>query len=144
MSPAMLRMSSPCTRRSRSPSRSATTVARDSPSRLEVVIGDVSVAGTTVGSTSRPRLVEVLGQSIELELAPHVGILRYADKPGKIGTVGTVIAGQGINIASMAVGRSLEGQATMGVTVDTPVPPETQAAIAEGADADVWFVELDV
>lgn len=125
-------------------SDSATTVARDYTSRLKVKIGDVSVAGTTVGSTSRPRLVEVLGQSIELELAPHVGILRYADKPGKIGTVGTVIAGQGINIASMAVGRSLEGQATMGVTVDTPVPPETQAAIAEGADAEVWFVELDV
>lgn len=125
-------------------SDSATTVARDYTSRLKVQIGDVSVAGTTVGSTSRPRLVEVLGQSIELELAPHVGILRYADKPGKIGTVGTVIAGQGINIASMAVGRSLEGQATMGVTVDTPVPPDTQAAIAEGADAEVWFVELDV
>ena len=35
----------------------------------------------------------------------------------------------------MAVGRSLEGQATMGVTVDTPVPPETQAAIAEFKEA---------
>ena len=125
-------------------SDSATTVARDYTSRLKVRIGDVSVAGTTVGSTARPRLVEVLGQSIEMELAEHVGILRYADKPGKIGTVGTVIAGQGINIASMAVGRSLEGEATMGVTVDTPVPPETQAAIADGADAEVWFVELDV
>lgn len=125
-------------------SDSATTVARDYTSRLKVRIGDVSVAGTTVGSTSRPRLVEVLGQSIEMELAEHVGILRYADRPGKIGTVGTVIAGQGINIASMAVGRSLEGQATMGVTVDTPVPPDTQAAIAEGADAEAWFVELDV
>jgi D-3-phosphoglycerate dehydrogenase len=109
-----------------------------------VAIGDVSVAGTTVGSTSRPRLVEVLGQSIELELAEHVGILRYRDEPGKIGTVGSVMAGQGINIASMAVGRSSEGQATMGVTVDTPVPAETQAAIAKDADAEVWFVDLDV
>jgi len=97
-----------------------------------------------VGSTSRPRLVEVLGQSIELELAPHVGILRYADTPGKIGTVGTTMAAEGINIASMAVGRSLDGQATMGVTVDSPVPPEAQAAIAAGCDANVWFVDLDV
>jgi hypothetical protein len=54
------------------------------------------------------------------------------------------MAGQGINIASMAVGRSSEGQATMGVTVDTPVPAETQAAIAKDADAEVWFVDLDV
>jgi len=125
-------------------SDSATTVARDYTSRLKVQIGDVSVAGTTVGSTSRPRLVEVLGQSIELELAPHVGILRYADTPGKIGAVGTTMAGEGINIASMAVGRSSDGQATMGVTVDSPVPPEAQAAIAKDCDADVWFVELDV
>lgn len=125
-------------------SDSATTVARDYTSRLKVAIGDASVAGTTVGSTSRPRLVEVLGESIELELAPHVGILRYRDEPGQIGTVGTVMAGEGINIASMAVGRSTDGQATMGVTVDSPVPPEAQAAIAEGCDAQVWFVDLDI
>jgi D-3-phosphoglycerate dehydrogenase len=125
-------------------SDSATSASRDYTSRLKVAIGDVSVAGTTVGSTSRPRLVEVLGQSIELELAEHVGILRYRDEPGKIGAVGSVMAGQGINIASMAVGRSSEGQATMGVTVDTPVPAETQAAIAKDADAEVWFVDLDV
>ncbi len=125
-------------------SDSATTVARDYTSRLKVAIGDASVAGTTVGSTSRPRLVEVLGESIELELAPHVGILRYRDEPGQIGTVGTVMAGEGINIASMAVGRSTEGQATMGVTVDSPVPAEAQAAIAKGCDAQVWFVDLDM
>ena len=125
-------------------SDSATTVARDYTSRLKVAIGDASVAGTTVGSTSRPRLVEVLGESIELELAPHVGILRYRDEPGQIGTVGTVMAGEGINIASMAVGRSTEGQATMGVTVDSPVPAEAQAAIAKGCDAQVWFVDLDI
>ena len=125
-------------------SDSTTSASRDYTSRLKVSIGGVSVAGTTVGSTSRPRLVEVLGQSIELELDRHVGILRYADLPGKIGTVGSVMADEGINIASMAVGRSSEGQATMGVTVDSPVPPATQAAIAKGCDADVWFVDLDI
>jgi len=125
-------------------SDSTTSASRDYTSRLKVSIGAVSVAGTTVGSTSRPRLVEVLGQSIELELDRHVGILRYADVPGKIGTLGSVMADEGINIASMAVGRSSEGQATMGVTVDSPVPPATQAAIAKGCDADVWFVDLDI
>ncbi len=125
-------------------SDSTTSASREYTSRLTVAIGDVSVAGTTVGSTSRPRLVEVLGQPIEMELDRHVGILRYADRPGQIGTVGTVMAGEGINIASMAVGRSSEGQATMGVTVDSPVPPEIQAAIASGCGADVWFVDLDV
>ncbi len=125
-------------------SDSTTSASRNYTSLVRVAIGDVSVAGTTVGSTSRPRLVEVLGQSIEFELDRHVGILRYADVPGKIGAVGTVMAGEGINIASMSVGRSSEGNATMGVTVDSPVSPATQAAIAASCDADVWFVDLDI
>jgi D-3-phosphoglycerate dehydrogenase / 2-oxoglutarate reductase len=125
-------------------SDSATSVSTEYTSRLKVTVGDVSVAGTTVGSTSRPRLVEVLGQAIELELAPHVGILRYADVPGKIGTVGTTMAAEGINIASMAVGRGLDGRATMGVTADSPVPASALEAIARGCEADVWFVDLEM
>lgn len=117
----------------------------DYTSQLTVAIGDVSVVGTTVGQTDRPRLVEVLGQPIELELAEHVGILQYRDEPGKIGTVGTVMALDGINIASMAVGRSTIGQqATMGVTVDSPVPQKAQDHIADACDAKVWFVTLTV
>ncbi len=125
-------------------SDSATSVSRDYTSRLKVAIGDVSVAGTTVGSTSRPRLVEVLGQGIELEIASHVGILCYPDVPGMIGTVGSTMADEGINIASMAVGRSQDGRATMGVTVDSPVPPSAQEAIARACDAEVWFVDLEM
>ncbi len=125
-------------------SESTSSTACDYTSRLKVAIGDVSVAGTTVGQTDRPRLVEVLGQPIELELARNVGILRYRDEPGKIGMVGTAIAAEGINIASMAVGRSLDGLATMGVTVDTPVPQAAQEHIAESCDASAWFVTLDL
>jgi D-3-phosphoglycerate dehydrogenase len=125
-------------------SESTSSVASDYTSRLKVSIGDISVAGTTVGQTDRPRLVEVLGLPIEMELATHVGILQYKDEPGKIGLVGTTMAGEGINIASMSVGRTLEGRATMGVTVDTPVPQAAQEHIAEGCHASVWFVTLDM
>ncbi|MSO44555.1 MAG: phosphoglycerate dehydrogenase [Thermoleophilia bacterium] len=125
-------------------SDSHASVCEDYQSRVMVTLGDVSVAGTTVGRTSRPRLVQALGQGIELELARHVGILTYRDEPGKIGLVGTTMAAEGINIASMAVGRSSAGTATMGVTVDSPVPPAAQAAIANGCDARVWFVTLDM
>ena len=61
-----------------------------------------------------------------------------------IGTVGTTMASEGINIASMAVGRSLDGQARMGVTVDSPVPESAQEAIARACDAEVWFVDLEM
>jgi hypothetical protein len=44
----------------------------------------------------------------------------------------------------MAVGRSQDGRATMGVTVDSPVPPSAQEAIARACDAEVWFVDLEM
>lgn len=126
-------------------SESSSPRARDYTNRITVSIGDVSVSGTTVGNTARPRLVEVLGQPIELELAPHVGILRYADVPGMVGMVGTTMAAEHINIASMAVSRSQEGGlATMAVTVDSPVPHAAQEAIAAQCSASVWFVTLDI
>ncbi|HJZ62246.1 MAG TPA: phosphoglycerate dehydrogenase [Miltoncostaeaceae bacterium] len=117
----------------------------DYTNRLTVRAGAVSVAGTTVGTTSRTRLVQAFGQEIEIELAEHLGIFRYLDVPGMIGRVGTILGRAAINIASMAVSRSrAEGLAVMAVTVDSPVPPAVADEIAsiEGFDR-VWFVTLD-
>jgi len=117
----------------------------DYTNRLTVRAGAVSVAGTTVGTTSRTRLVQAFGQEIEIELAEHLGIFRYLDVPGMIGRVGTILGRAAINIASMAVSRSrAEGLAVMAVTVDSPVPPPVADEIAsiEGFDR-VWFVTLD-
>jgi D-3-phosphoglycerate dehydrogenase len=120
--------------------------ARDYTNRLTVRSGDVSLSGTTVGITSRPRLVSAFGEEIDIELAPHIGLFRYLDIPGQIGRVGTILGLANLNIASMAVSRSRpEGGAVMAVTVDSPVAPEVANEIRaiEGFDA-VWFVDLDV
>jgi D-3-phosphoglycerate dehydrogenase len=120
--------------------------ARDYTNRLSLRAAGVSLSGTTVGTTSRPRLVEAFDQDIEIELAPHVGLFRYLDVPGQIGRVGTILGLADVNIASMAVSRSrAEGGAVMAVTVDSPVTPElaNQIRAIEGFDA-VWFVDLDV
>ena len=126
-------------------SETTTPRARDYTNRLSVRAGGVSLSGTTVGTTSRPRLVEAFDQQIEIELAPHVGLFRYLDIPGQIGRVGTILGLANVNIASMAVSRSrAEGGAVMAVTVDSPVPREvaTEIRAIEGFDA-VWFVDLD-
>ena len=57
--------------------------ARDYTNRLSVRAGGVDLSGTTVGTTSRPRLVEAFDQQIEIELAPHVGLFRYLDIPAR-------------------------------------------------------------
>jgi D-3-phosphoglycerate dehydrogenase len=124
----------------------STSRARDYTNRLTLRSGDVSLGGTTVGTTSRPRLVEAFGRDIDIEIAPHIGIFRYLDIPGQIGRVGTILGLANVNIASMAVSRSRsEGGAVMAVTVDSPVSPEVVREIAavDGFD-EVWFAALDV
>lgn len=119
--------------------------SRDYTNRLSLRMGEVELSGTTVGITSRPRLVSVFGREIDIELAPHIGIFRYLDIPGQIGRVGTILGRAEVNIASMAVSRSrAEGGAVMAVTVDSPVPREavSEIAAAEGFD-HVWFAALE-
>ena len=118
--------------------------ARDYTNRIELRTGEVSLAGTTVGTTSRPRLVSAFGQDIEIELGRYMGIFRYLDVPGMVGRVGSALGAASINIASMAVSRSQQaGHAVMAVTVDSAVPDEVadQIAAIDGFDR-VWFVAL--
>lgn len=126
--------------------RETTTArARDYTNRMSLRAGEVSLSGTTIGTTSRPRLVEAFDQGIEIELAPHIGLFRYLDVPGQIGRVGSILGAADVNIASMAVSRSrAEGGAVMAVTVDSPVPPGVADEIRaiDGFEA-VWFVDLD-
>ena len=106
----------------------------------------MSLGGTTVGTTSRPRLVSAFDQDIEIELAPNIGIFRYLDVPGQIGRVGTILGSAHVNIASMAVSRSRDdGGAVMAVTLDSPVPGLAAQKIAaiDGFEK-AWFVTLDV
>ncbi len=124
----------------------STPRARDYTNRLSLRTGSVSLGGTTVGITSRPRLVSAFDRDIEIELAPHMGIFRYLDVPGQIGRVGTILGQAQINIASMAVSRSrADGVAVMAVSLDSPVPPAVAAEIeAIEAFEQAWFVTLDV
>lgn len=64
--------------------------------------------------------------------ADHMAFFRYEDRPGVIGTVGTILGEAGVNIASMEVGRKeAGGLALMGLTVDSPIPPGVLDRIVE-------------
>ena len=75
---------------------------------MTVVAGDerVAVAGTGIGPSRVPHLVEVQGRRLTIELEPYVTIFRYDDLPGMIGRVGTIFGAHGINISSAAVGHT--------------------------------------
>jgi D-3-phosphoglycerate dehydrogenase / 2-oxoglutarate reductase len=79
----------------------------------------VSVSGTLTGPKQVEKLVGIDGLDLELPLAEHMLVLRYIDRPGVIGTVGSLVGAAGVNIASMQVARAAEGGlATCVLTLD--------------------------
>lgn len=100
--------------------------------RAETEDGDVAVAGTLVGPKNAERLVRVYDFDIDMAPADHMAFFLYEDRPGVIGTVGSLLGEAGINIAGMQVGRKeAGGLALMGLTVDSPIPPEVLRRIVE-------------
>ncbi len=105
----------------------------------------VRVAGTVTGPRHEARIVSVDDLDVDLPPAEHMVFLRYEDRPGVIGTVGSLLGDAGVNIGSMQVGRHKQGgEALMTLTVDHSIPPGTiEAIIAEiGAHAGT-VVDLD-
>ena len=66
--------------------------------------GKVSVAGTIFGK-EESRVVRIDHFSIDAIPQGHLLFTRNVDQPGVIGSLGTVLGGQGINIARMHLGR---------------------------------------
>ena len=84
---------------------------------------------------------------IDVRPAPMLLTMRYPDRPGVIGKLGTSLGAAGINIADMAVGRSGKaGTAFVVLTVDDPVPDGVMAEIRSLVDGieEIHLIHLDV
>jgi D-3-phosphoglycerate dehydrogenase / 2-oxoglutarate reductase len=94
----------------------------------------VSVAGTLHGGAVR--LTQVDGFDLELSADGVLMFFRYADRPGVVGTVGTILGGAGVNIAAMQVARrAAGGAALMTLTVDSAIAVDLLAKAAEAIGA---------
>lgn len=88
-----------------------------------------SIAGTLVGGRKTARIVEIDGHSTEVPPAPNMLLVRNDDRPGVIGTVGTLLGAAGVNIDDMDVGRAATpGSAVM---VIVPTAPVSDSVLAE-------------
>jgi D-3-phosphoglycerate dehydrogenase len=84
----------------------------------------VSVAGTVTvtGTRETRKLTDVDGFELELAAEGVLLFFRYADKPGVVGRIGSVLGDAGVNIAAMQVARrEAGGEALMALTVDSSV-----------------------
>jgi len=96
-----------------------------------------SVSGTLSGPRQIEKLTEIDGFDVDLAAAEHLLFLRYADRPGVVGTVGAQLGAAGVNIAGAQVSRSSPGGgALMALTVDSAVGPDLLGDIATAIGAD--------
>jgi D-3-phosphoglycerate dehydrogenase len=92
------------------------------------------VAGTLF--EGQPRIVRLRDYTMDFAPDEHMLLLNYADRPGIIGKIGTIMGQHDINIASMNLGRSEKtGEAMVILSLDSAVPPEVVAEIKAATEA---------
>ena len=89
-----------------------------------------SAAGTLIGKDSQPRIVGINGREVEVAAEGKLLVLENIDQPGMVGTVGTILGKDGVNIADMSLSRLTPGgTAYMVVRVDTEPSAAARAEI---------------
>ena len=110
---------------------------------LETENGVFSIAGTVFGRENK-RIVQLRNYDIDLEPAEMMLVIQNNDKPGLVGSIGSILGSEGINIASLQMARnSSGGVATMVLTVDHEINEVIQAKMAQLPNIkEVKFVKI--
>ncbi|WP_203247114.1 phosphoglycerate dehydrogenase [Sporosarcina beigongshangi] len=101
------------------------------------------VSGTLLNGLGA-RIVKVDDNLVDISPEGHLLFIKHKDQPGAIGRVGTLLAVENINIATMQVGRStVGGNAIMMLTVDHHVEKTNVERLKELEDIyDVIAIDL--
>jgi D-3-phosphoglycerate dehydrogenase / 2-oxoglutarate reductase len=91
---------------------------------------DRSISATLVGRRGEQRIVMIDDHLFDIPPAPRMLMVKNDDRPGVIGTVGTLLGDAGVNIADMDVGRAATpGTAVMLIAPTAEVPDDVVAAL---------------
>lgn len=97
--------------------------------------GTHTLTGTVIENGMK--VVEIEGFHFDLVPEGNLIIVDHIDLPGIIGEVGTILGANQVNIASMQVGRKVQGgKALMVLAVDSAVTPEILSKIENVANVD--------
>ncbi|MDP8266108.1 MAG: phosphoglycerate dehydrogenase [Candidatus Aceula meridiana] len=77
----------------------------------------------TLSSNNKPRIVKIDNVYVEASPLGHIIVINNNDQPGIVGAVGTVLAREDINIASITFGRESKGGLAISVVnIDSEAP----------------------
>lgn len=86
--------------------------------------GETAVSGTLLNGLGS-RIVKINDYSVDVQPEGHLLLVQHHDRPGAIGQVGSILGDQGVNIATMQVGRKdVGGHAIMMLHVDKQMSEE--------------------
>lgn len=94
----------------------------------------IRVAGTLLPG-DQERIIEVWNTPMDLAPSSHMAFLRYEDRPGIVGTVGTLLGRADVNIEAAAVGRVDDEEALMSLSLDGAITDDLLATIVESIGA---------
>ena len=96
----------------------------------------VTVSGALTGSDEVEKLVEINGRSFDLRAEGHVLLFEYSDRPGAMGTVGTLLGESDVNIEAAQLSQTRDRtSAVMLLRVDRSVAPEVLEPIGQALGA---------
>lgn len=91
---------------------------------LQTNNGTKTISGTLLNGYG-PRIVKIAPYSVDVAPEGRLLLVSHQDKPGIVGRFGTILGNNGVNIATMQVGRQvIGGEAVMILTVDKEVPDQ--------------------
>jgi len=93
---------------------------------------DENVVAGTIFGRKNPRVVNINNFRLELEPIDRFILIHNHDKPGAIGSIGTLLGDNLINISRMRVGQEEGSDKTMiFLRTDTPIPEDVIEKIKE-------------
>ena len=108
----------------------SSTTSADWVNLITITGGGHSLSGTLAGRRGEHRIVLIDGHTFDVPPAEHMLMVTNDDRPGVIGTVGTLLGNAGVNIADMDVGRAEEaGTAVMLIAPTSTVEPARVEAL---------------
>jgi D-3-phosphoglycerate dehydrogenase / 2-oxoglutarate reductase len=124
--------------------QSELATATESPNHRSVVDvravaadGSVTnVAGTLSGPQQVQKVVQINGRNFDLRAEGVNLIVNYADQPGALGKIGTLLGGADVNILAAQLSQDAEGPgATILLRLDREVPGDLRSAITDAVGA---------
>ena len=114
-------------------------------SSVTVVADGREIGCTLSGEDQHVRLISLLGYKVDIAPGPQALIFQYEDRPGRVGTIGSILGDAGINITTMQIVNDPEaGQAIVYMNIEGELDDSVLAKLRENLEdlKNLWYVKL--